>query len=107
MDTSAITVDLTVLRCGACRRVYFDADVRLFGGCPHCGALRSYGSGRTTQEEDKYLEARALKLYEKYRDLELKCIEERIAKGLPPKAKYTGPRREFGVELAPNPRIFT
>jgi hypothetical protein len=43
--------------------------------------MRFSGSGKTTPEEDQFLESRAKKLYKKYRDWELYLIEQNIKRG--------------------------
>lgn len=75
---------LTSLRCDNCRDVLWDADVKLYRGCPHCGGRRFHGSGGLTQEQENWLRARSLDNYEKYMELERKAITSRLERGLDP-----------------------
>lgn len=76
-----IEVVLTVMRCCGCSRVMFDADVRAFGVCPHCGGRRISGSGNTTIEEENWLEKWALRNYDRYRQIEIDSLGARLQRG--------------------------
>lgn len=80
MGADSVQVTLDVLRCKACQRLLFDQDVQIHHGCPHCGARAFTGVGKTTPEETVFLEQRALKYYDDYRDLEIRDIAAREGK---------------------------
>ena len=91
-----VSIILTSLRCRNCHRVFWDADIRVFGGCPHCGCHRMNGSGNTTTEEENWLEKWAERNYDKYREIEVNRVGERLRDGGFEREAPTAIRGAFG-----------